>query len=454
MRRVRRGVRAAAVGEYLRGALWVLPGTAAALALLAGSLLSRVRIPPDSLWYPLAFPGAADDARQVLITIASTIVTVIALVLGLTIVTLQLASTQFSPRLLRNFLRDRPNQVVLATFVATFAYSTAGLFTVRATVGADVPRLAVSGAIALAFLSLGMLVFFVHHIVHSIKIDTIMNSVVEAAVRTAQDYTPKAPGVDRTGPVPPPEALALPARRSGYVQTVLPGLLLRTAAGQDAVVVVVPRVGDHVVAGTVPLALAWSRRGGPPRNAPALARALHHAVQIGPERTLQQDVMFGIRQLVDIALRALSPAINDPYTGVQVLDRLSVLIAMLGGRALGDDIRADPAGVVRVAAAGPAFADCLDLACGQIRRCGAAEPAVCLALLRLLSTAAASVTDTRRRAAVTDQARLVLADAESRIARPDDRAAVRELGIRLLTTAAAAPPPAGPHPARKDDRRA
>ncbi|MEU7168247.1 DUF2254 domain-containing protein [Streptomyces morookaense] len=431
---MRRGARAVALGEYLRGALWVLPGAAAALALVAGSLLSRVRIAPDSVWHPLAFAGTADDARQALITIASTVVTVIALVLGLTIVTLQLASTQFSPRLLRNFLRDRPNQVVLATFVATFAYSTAGLYTVRATGGADFPRLAVSGAIALIFLSLGMLVFFVHHIVHSIKIDTIMTSVAEVAGRAVRAYTSEGPGTDRTGPVPPPGALALAATRSGYVQTVQPALLVEAAAGQDAVVAIVPRVGDHIVAGTAPLAMAWSRRGGgPPADVPALARAVHHAVQIGTERTLQQDVMFGLRQLVDIALRALSPAVNDPYTGVQTLDRLAVLVDALGRRTLGDDIRTDAAGVVRAVVAGPAFADYLDLACGQIRRYGAGEPAVCLALLRLLTTAAASVTDPRRRAAVAGQARLVLAAAETRIAQPADRSAVRELGARLMT---------------------
>ncbi|GAA0394122.1 DUF2254 domain-containing protein [Streptomyces luteireticuli] len=437
MRPVRRGTRAEALGEYLRGALWALPAAAAALALVAGSLLSRVRIPPDSVLRPLAFAGTADDARQALIAIASTVVTVIALVLGLTIVTLQLASTQFSPRLLRNFLRDRPNQVVLATFIATFAYSAAGLYTVRATGTADFPRLAVTGAIALLFLSLGMLVFFVHHIVHSIKIDTIMNSVAAAAARTVRAYTAKGPGTDRTGPAPPPEAVVLTAPRSGYVQAVHPEVLLRAAAAQDAVVALVARVGDHVVAGPEPLALAWSHGGGPPRDAPALARALHHTVQIGPERTLRQDTMFGIRQLVDIALRALSPAVNDPYTGVQTLDRLSVVVGMLAGRPLGDDVRADRDGVVRVAVAGPAFADHLDLACGQIRRYGAGEPAVCLALLRLLTTAAASVTDADRRAAVDGQVRLVLADAEARIARPADRVAVRELGARLMAPRAA-----------------
>jgi hypothetical protein len=120
-------------------------------------------------------------SRTLLVGIAGTMVTVIALLLGLTVVALQLSSTQFSPRLLRNFLRDRPNQIVLSVFVATFAYSAAGLYTVGVSGGsrsASLPRLAVSGALVLLFVSLGLLVFFADHLVHSIQVDAIM-SVVE-----------------------------------------------------------------------------------------------------------------------------------------------------------------------------------------------------------------------------------------------------------------------------------
>ncbi|MFI6448616.1 DUF2254 domain-containing protein [Kitasatospora sp. NPDC050543] len=437
--------RGEALGEYLRGALWVLPGIAVVLSLAAGSALSRVRVPTDSWLHPLAFAGTADDARQVLIAIASTMVTVIALVLGLTIVALQVASTQFSPRLLRNFLRDRPNQVVLAVFVATFAYSTAGLYTVG--VAADkndpeFPRIAVTGAIVLVFVSLGMLVYFIHHVAHSIQIDTVMTTVARNTTRglptTASAPAPnKAPDMapeeafDRRGPAPPPGAVELTAWRSGYVQTVHPAWLLEAVAEQDAVIAVVARVGDHVVAGVGPLALAWSRGGGAPRDGHALARALHHAVQIGPERTLQQDTAFGMRQLVDIALRTLSPAINDPYSAVQVLDRLTGLVCALGVLPLGDTRCPDRTGVLRVSSAGPGFAEYLDLACGQIRRYGCSEPAVCLALLKLLGAAASVVAEPGRRAAITGQVRLVLLDAEARVRQPADLVPVRELATRL-----------------------
>src|SRR6185503_5139803 len=153
--------------------MWVLPGLSVLAALAAGALLSSVRAGPRS---PLAFQGTPDDARTLLLGITGTMITIIALLLGLAVVALQLSSTQFSPRLLRNFLRDRPNQIVLSAFVATFAYSAAGLYTVGVSGGnrtAAFPRLAVSGAIVLLFASLGLLVFFADHLLHSIQVDAI-----------------------------------------------------------------------------------------------------------------------------------------------------------------------------------------------------------------------------------------------------------------------------------------
>ena len=134
--------------EYSRGSLWLLPMVSVVLALLLGTVLSRVPVPPGS---PLAFQGTADDARALLIGITATMVTVIALLLGLAVVALQLSSTQFSPRLLRNYLRDRPNQIVLSVFVGTFAYSTGGLFEVGVSGGErsdEFPRFAVTVAVA------------------------------------------------------------------------------------------------------------------------------------------------------------------------------------------------------------------------------------------------------------------------------------------------------------------
>ena len=241
------------VSEYVRGSLWVLPTLSVAAALAAGSLLSAVSV---GVHAPLAFQGTPDDARNLLIGIAGTMVTVIALMLGLTVVALQLSSTQFSPRLLRNFLRDRPNQIVLSAFVATFAYSMAGLYTVGVSGGnrtASFPRLAVSGSIVLLFISLGLLVFFADHLVHSIQVDAIMHVVQRNTITVIRHGL--LPG-SQGAPEVPPGATPIISRRSGYVQAVHCGALLAHAARHRAFLRLRPRVGEHVVAGTT-LAWAW-----------------------------------------------------------------------------------------------------------------------------------------------------------------------------------------------------
>src|SRR3954451_23055548 len=211
-----------ALREYVTGSLWVLPGISAVLAVAAGFVLSRIPVGPGS---PLAFRGTADDARTLLSDVTSTVVTVIALVLGLTVVALQLSSTQFSPRLLRSFLRDRPTQVVLSTFVATFAYSAGGLYTVGLYAGErteEFPRLAVSGSLLLLFASLAMVVYFADPLAHSIQIDAIGKSVELETLAAVNDRLGRTEGLDST---PPDWAAPLLAPVSGYVQSAYPELL-------------------------------------------------------------------------------------------------------------------------------------------------------------------------------------------------------------------------------------
>jgi uncharacterized membrane protein len=405
-----------ALREYMRGALWVLPTLSVAAALALGAVLSSVRVGARS---PLAFQGTPDDARTLLFGITGTMITIIALLLGLAVVALQLSSTQFSPRLLRNFLRDRPNQVVLSAFVATFAYSAAGLYTVGVSGGnrtAAFPRLAVSGAIVLLFASLGLLVYFADHLLHSIQVDAIMETVqrntlavIEHGLLTGGQEAPAAPAW----------AVPVMSRRSGYVQAVRPGTLLRQAARHGVCLRLRLRVGEHVVAGTT---LAWIWRASPEDPVPDprdFARVLDAGVRIGFERTLQQDAAFGIRQLVDVACKALSPAVNDPYTAVQAVDHLSVIFCALVRRPLGAHVARDGAGVVIVPAR--RFPDYLAVMVGLIRRYGAGEPTVANALLRLLGNCAAVAgDDPELRAAIEKQARIIVADAEREVAQPAD----------------------------------
>ena len=430
---VTRVVRRDAIKEYAAGALWVLPTACAAIALVAGYALSHVDIGPSSSWDFLAFQGTADDARSLLVTIAGTVVTVIALVLGLTVVALQLSSTQFSPRLLRNFLRDRSTQLVLSVFLATFAYSAAGLYTVGVSSGNRVqtyPRLAVSGAMVLLFLSLAMVVFYANHLAHSIQIDSIAKTV-EVTTLAVVGSLPS--NVDESASLtPPPWAVALRSTRSGYLQTDHADDLLPLVTRHGVSLLVRLRVGEHVVAGTT-LAWAWAHSPDDPRpDADEFGDSVEATVRVGFERTMEQDAAFGIRQLVDIACKALSPAVNDPYTAVQALDHLSVIFCALAVRPLGPVVRSDPASGCSVVVPGRGFADYLSTMCGLIRRYGASEPTLSLAMLRLLDNCLSVLPQEHpRRAAVRSEAQLILTDAEREVANPADLVAVRAAAERL-----------------------
>jgi uncharacterized membrane protein len=426
--------------EYVGGALWVWPGVASLVALILGLVMSQVTIGPQSPLAPLAFQGTADDARGLLTTISSTVVTVIALVLGLTVVALQLASTQFSPRLLRNFLRDRSTQLVLSVFMATFVYSTAGLYTVGLAEGSrteQFPRLAVSGAMILLFASLAMVVYFADHLAHSIQIDAVTTRAEQGALAVVHG---KLGSSEESRPQPPPWAVPIAALRSGYIQTAHPEALLPLASRHSVSVALRHRIGEHVIAGTA-LASMWPPSAADPVPDPEMfSRALDELVEIGFERTLQQDITFGMRQLVDVACKALSPAVNDPYTAVQAIDHLSVIFCAMANRPLGDDIARDPKSGNLVVVPGRRFGDYLAVLCGMIRRYGASEPIVCLALLRLLSSCAALIgDDPARRAAIEKQATLIVLDAEREIAQPDDL-----LPIQATAEAIAYPRPPSP----------
>jgi uncharacterized membrane protein len=432
-------IRRRVLWDRLAGALWVLPTVSVIVFLAAGVLLSNVSIGNDSPLRMLAFQGTAEDARGLLIVVSTTMITVTGLVFALTIVALQIASGQYSPRLLRNFMRDRGTQLVLSVFVGAFAYSTAGLHTVgiqRAGQQAFVPRLAVSGSLALALASVGVLIYFIHHLAHSIQIDTIMSQIQRETHEVIDDLYPN-PASDlepeERCPDPPPSAVILPAASSGYLQAIEPAPLVESARRHDLVVRLARRVGDHVVAGT-PIAWAWHPSPDRPPPEPALVgQAIADAVQVGFERTMVQDVLFGLRRLVDTANRALSPAVNDPYTAVQAVHHLTVLLCLLARRRLGDRLCRDREGTLRVAVPFPDFAEYVLRSTAQIRRFGAAEPAVTRSLIQLLKEVGSLATSDDRRAVCAHHLWLVLEDARRETAQPADLQAVLEDGTAALS---------------------
>jgi uncharacterized membrane protein len=291
-----------------------------------------------------------------------------------------------------------------------------------------------------------LLVFFANHLAHSLQVDSIMRvveanalPVIRGGVFTSEDE-PTAP---------PASAATATARRSGYIQAVDLQKLLLSATEHRWTVRLHPHVGEHVVAGTV---LAWAWAASPdelPPSAELLAATLDRALRIGFERTLEQDLGLGFRQLADPACKALSPAVNDPYTAVQAIDHLAVLFAALAARPVGDYVGRDTTGVVRLIVPGRRFAEILSITVGLIRRYGAAEPNVMQALLRLLATCAVlSIEDPRRWSDIERQARLVVGDAERRCGRPEDLETVHAQAAnvdRVLSDRRAGRPVAGAH---------
>jgi uncharacterized membrane protein len=283
--------------------------------------------------------------------------------------------------------------------------------------------------------------------VHSIQIDTIMENVQCGTLALVDDLFPDLdrPGVDDgTRQEPPAGAVPLLVSKSGYLQTVDVDDLAELAMATAHSVQLVAFVGDYVTARSN---IGWCWRRDPatdPVDPDVLQRILRH-VHIGFERTLQQDVRFGLRQMVDIALRALSPAINDPYTGVQVVHHVSAVLATLASRAIRDDVRRDGSGEVLVWLPYPGFATYLHVGIGQIRRYGAHEPLVLGALLQLLSAVAQNCVDSARRATVKAQIDLVVRVAERELPEKSDRAmvtrAARHANEVVARPGTLAPPP-------------
>lgn len=407
--------------------LWFFPMVSVLLALAVGYVLSSVEIAEGSPLSAILFRGDAPAARELLVVVSGTMITVTGLVFVLTVVALQIASTQFSPRLLRSFLQDPGTRLVLSVFVATFAYSLGGLFTVGQR-GEDgelfVPRLAVTGTLVLALVSVGMLVFYIQHITHAIRIDTVMHGVRRATIDAIRRLHP-VPVSQSVTSVAPPEvpahALMVTIERSGYLEDIDVESLDRLSVDSGLAIRLRPQVGHHLVVGSA-LAWAWSRSPRP-LNEAQVADAVNDAVTVTVERRVDHDVGFGIRQLVDIELRAVAPSINDPYTAVQAIQHLSIIMTELAAVAT-DDIALRDGDETRLYVPVPDFELFLDTLCSNVRRSAGDRPRVLVALLRLLVNIAASATSDARRAAVALQVGLITDDAKRRIQPATDLAPV------------------------------
>lgn len=404
------------LAERIRHSLWFVPTISVVVAAVAAlGLVGLSARLGEEVDLPFVFSAGPDGARAMLGAIGGSVITVAGTVFSITIVALQLTSTQFSPRVLRNFLRDRSNQAVLGVFIGTFTYSLLVLRTIRSEdesgTPAFVPGLAVTGGLLLAFVSLGMLIYFIHHTSVRIQVTTILASVADdalAAVRhvagwndadEGRDWRPaSAPGFAAPAPpsgavaaaAPPAPARSLAIDRSGYLQQVDLDGLVRHAHETDGRYALLVAPGAWVQA-RAPLARFVPTDPGQARDEGDHRRRLDDALVLGAERSLRHDPAFGIQQLVDIGVKALSPSVNDPTTAINAIDRLGQVLVEAGLRPDAPRAFTDTAGVVRLEVPMPGFDELTALAFDQLRFYGSGTPAVATHLARTLSVLIATL---------------------------------------------------------------
>lgn len=352
--------------DRLRTSLWVTPTVASLLALALTVGLLEVDEHVKTRTYTLVFRGGPESARQLLSTIATSMLTFTALVFSITILVLQLASNQFSPRVVRTFLQERVTKLAMGMFVGTFVYSVLVLSQVRSEPGELVPEVATFAALVLVLASVGVFIRYIHRMTHAIRAISVVSTIARDTRRIIDREFCDRP---RHLPRATERVVEGPADRV-FVNNGSPGVLtfvdverlVELAREQDAVLVLLPRIGDFLPRGA-PWLRVW---GEVPREDACCA-----AIALDIERTLEQDPAFGLRQLVDIAVRALSPGTNDPSTAAQALDYIHDILRDLTLREWPPCEHRDADGAIRLVARSLDYGDYVRLAMQEIRMYGA-----------------------------------------------------------------------------------
>lgn len=368
----------------LNSSFWFVPAmlTVASLLLFASTQYLDQTLRVGISDQPLIFSGGADAARSVLGSISGGIITVTATSFSLAIVVLQLASAQYTPRVMQNFLADRGVQVVLGAFVGTFTYSLMVLRIIRTPDGAGeafVPVISVAVAVLLALVCVGFIIYFVHHVANLIQSSTVFQSShrdslltinrledLEGSSGVEADEEPAFPGGE-------PSSVLL-SRKSGYIQhleldSIVNAVGSMSGSGSSGTAFVeIPFGPGFFVPAGLPVAKIWAPEGA--RPGAKIEDSVHKALVVGKERSFQQDFAFGLRQLSDIALLGLSPGVNDPTSAMQAMDRIEAILIALGQKKLPNSLQEHETEgskvVVRVGYYG--FDDVVGLGLDQIRR--------------------------------------------------------------------------------------
>ena len=450
--------RTLALWDRVTSSYWFIPSLMTTAAAVLSVALVGVDARVDAGWIddvPFLYGNKPDGARAVLSTIAGSMIGVAGVTFSITIASVVYATGQYGPRLLTNFMSDKGNQVTLGTFIATFLYCLLVLRTIRSAdegpgpelevAGAFVPHIAILTGLALALASVGVLIFFIHHVPESIHVSNLIAGVGHDLKRKIDVLFPERIGRGETTreaarddgavtEVPDgfyDDARPVRADSAGYVTGLDAEALLALAVERDLLVRVRHRPGDFVAAGDT-LVLAWP----PDRVSDQAAEAIRTAFAWGRQRTARQDVRFLVNELVEIAARALSPGVNDPFTAISCLDWLSAALKDLADRDFPGARRYDDDGRLRVVAFPTTFDEFVGSVYAQLRPYLAADRNAALHALKTIGEVAGRATDGSQRDALHHQADAILEGCEAELSLEADRQSVRERHrevVRLLS---------------------
>jgi uncharacterized membrane protein len=396
----------------LRASLWFVPGLMIFFSIGLALGLIEVDSQVKAEWFagfPRLFGLGADGSRGMLTAIASSMLTVAALAFSLTLNSVTQASAQFTPRIFRNFMRDRSNQFVLGYFVSVFAYCLIVLRTIR---GGDelkfVPSIAVMVGLVLALGGILVLIFFIHHIADSLQITTILDTITDETKKSIEKLFPEEIGDGATEDEKNQAWHAenvkswtrVPANTPGYVQSVDADRLLEYAVANNILIRMRKGVGQFTGSGATVAEIAPGTETSKRQISidDKKIEELTDLFSLDRYRTIEQDAGFGIRQIVDIALKALSPGVNDTTTAINCIDNLGEIVGDIARRRLPATVRSKD-DVPRVLIAAPDFEDYVETAFDQIRLSGKGNMAIFLRLLEtLMFVAECTAIGTRRNA--------------------------------------------------------
>ncbi len=415
--------------EALRTSLWWVPTLEVGAALLlfwGGNVLDRAAYNGSIKLPSWVISGTADASRQILAALAAAIITVIGVVFSVILVALTLAANQLGPRMLRNFMRDRGTQWTLGTFVGTFTFAILVLISIGPGKHGDfVPHASISAVLFLSLLDVAVLIYFIHHIAVQIQLPSVIASIAADVVQAIDEEAAPPPGSERLGPSPQEILAAMDAEHgvvtsseSGYLQYVSHAKLVRIATENDAVIHLLYRPGHFIVAGRL-LAMVT-----PPQAAPRVKAALRRAHLTGPYRSLSQDISFGIDQLVEIAVRALSPAVNDPFTALTCIDWIGDSLRQVALRWHPQVVHRDRAGYVRLIRTQAPYDRLVRRGFEKVRQTSRGMPSVMIRELQALKEIMAQAPRPAQYAVLMQQAEMIKRAAEQSVPEPGDLADV------------------------------